>query len=64
MSIDLKRVGSMPSCPECDGDLDLNLDQVEERDEVTCNECGAEYEVTRLEPLELKRVVDEKEEEE
>ena len=64
MSIDLKRVGPLPSCPECDSDLDLNLEKVEERDEVTCSECGAEYEVAQLEPLELTRVVNEEEEEE
>ena len=64
MSIDLKRVVCMPSCPECDSNLHINLDKVEERDEVTCDECGAEYEITQLEPLGITRVVNEEEEEE
>ena len=54
----------MPSCPECDSDLSLDLDKVEVRDEVTCDECGADFEVAQLEPLELTRVVNEEDEEE
>jgi alpha-aminoadipate carrier protein LysW len=57
-------MGSMPSCPECDSDLSLDLDKVEVRDEVTCDECGADFEVAQLEPLELTRVVNEEDEEE
>jgi alpha-aminoadipate carrier protein LysW len=44
------------SCPECENALDLELDEVEEGDVVTCDECGTEYEVVGLEPLELARV--------
>jgi alpha-aminoadipate carrier protein LysW len=32
------------------------LDQVEEGDVVACEECGTEYEVVGVEPLELARV--------
>jgi len=46
----------MPSCPECDNELDLELDEVEEGDVVACDECGTEYEVVGVEPLELARV--------
>ncbi|MGD0730311.1 MAG: hypothetical protein ABR956_03540 [Terracidiphilus sp.] len=46
----------MASCPECDNVLDLELDEVEEGDVVACDECGTEYEVVGLEPLELARV--------
>ena len=46
----------MPSCPECENDLDVELDEVEEGDVVTCEECGSEYEVVGVEPLELARV--------
>ena len=52
----------MPSCPECENDLDLELDEVEEGDVVACDECGTEYEVVGVEPLELARVGDELEE--
>jgi alpha-aminoadipate carrier protein LysW len=32
------------------------LDEVEEGDVVACEECGTEYEVVGVEPLELARV--------
>ncbi len=46
----------MPSCPECENDLDVELDELEEGDVVACEECGTEYEVVGVEPLELARV--------
>ena len=46
----------MASCPECENDLDIELDEVEEGDVVACDECGTEYEVVGVEPLELARV--------
>lgn len=48
----------MPSCPECENGLDIEMDEVEEGDIVTCDECGTEYEVVGVEPLELVRVDD------
>ena len=55
----------MPSCPECENELDIELDEIEEGDVVACDECGTEYEVVGVEPLELSRVeegIDEDEE--
>jgi alpha-aminoadipate carrier protein LysW len=49
----------MPSCPECENNLDIELDDVEEGDVVACEECGTEFEVVGTEPLELARVEDE-----
>jgi alpha-aminoadipate carrier protein LysW len=46
----------MPSCPECENDLDVEVDELEEGDMVACDECGTEYEVVGVEPLELTRV--------
>lgn len=48
----------MPSCPECDTELDIDVGEVEEGDIVACEECGTEYEIVGLEPLELARVDD------
>ena len=48
----------MPSCQECENDLNVELDEVDEGDVVTCDECGTEYEVGGTEPLELARVGD------
>ena len=46
----------MTSCPECENSLDIELDEVEEGDVVACDECGTEYEIVGVEPLELARV--------
>jgi alpha-aminoadipate carrier protein LysW len=53
----------MPSCPECENNLDIELDEVEEGDVVACEECGTEYEVVGVEPLELTRIGDDLDEE-
>src|SRR6185437_16746633 len=54
----------MPSCPECESELDIELDEVEEGDVISCEECGTEYEVVGAEPLELARIDDELDEDE
>ncbi len=43
-------------CPECDNPLDIDEDEVEEGDMVTCDECGTELEVVTVDPLELTPV--------
>ena len=52
------------NCPECDNELDFQEDELEEGDTVSCDECGSEYEVVGVEPLELARVEDDLDEEE
>ncbi|MGB8260479.1 MAG: hypothetical protein WCE75_09015 [Terracidiphilus sp.] len=54
----------MPSCPECENNLDIELDEVEEGDVVACEECGTEFEIVGVEPLELARMDDELDEDE
>ncbi|HEX8810402.1 MAG TPA: hypothetical protein VF742_00290 [Terracidiphilus sp.] len=53
----------MTSCPECENELDIELDEVEEGDVVACEECGSEFEVVAVEPLELARVAGDDDEE-
>ncbi|MFZ1941322.1 MAG: hypothetical protein WBA18_20435 [Terracidiphilus sp.] len=53
----------MTSCPECENNLDIDVDEVEEGDVVACEECGTEFEVVGVDPLELARVEDDLEEE-
>ncbi len=44
----------MPNmCPECDNLLHVDVDEVDEGETVTCDECGTELEIVSLEPLEL-----------
>lgn len=54
----------MPSCPECENNLDVEVDELEEGDVVACDECGSEYEVVGVDPLELTKVEEDYEEEE
>jgi alpha-aminoadipate carrier protein LysW len=59
-----KEEAAMASCPECENDLDIEMDEVEEGDVVICDECGMEYEIVGVEPLELSPVGDELDEDE
>jgi len=50
-------------CPECDAELDLDEDEVEEGEILSCPECDAELEVTQTHPVRLIVLTDEDEEE-
>jgi len=54
----------MPSCPECESELDIEVDEVEEGDVIACEECGSEFEVVGVDPLELARIDEDLEDEE
>jgi alpha-aminoadipate carrier protein LysW len=54
----------MVLCPECESNLDIEEDEVDEGEIVSCPECGTDFEVVTANPLELKRAEDEEEEEE
>ena len=49
----------MVLCPECESDLDIEVDEVDEGDIVSCPECGTDFEVVTTNPLELKQVEEE-----
>jgi alpha-aminoadipate/glutamate carrier protein LysW len=49
----------MIPCPECESDLDVDEDDIEEGEIVPCPECGTEFEVITVSPLELKAVEEE-----
>jgi alpha-aminoadipate/glutamate carrier protein LysW len=51
-------------CPECESDLDIEVDEVDEGEVVSCPECGSDFEVVTANPLELKPIEDEDEDEE
>jgi alpha-aminoadipate carrier protein LysW len=53
----------MVNCPNCDAMIDLDQDELDEGDTVTCEECGADLSVTGLDPLELETTEDEEEDE-
>jgi alpha-aminoadipate carrier protein LysW len=54
----------MVNCPNCDAVIDVDEDELDEGDTLTCEECGADLSVTGLSPLELETQEDEDEEEE
>ena len=58
----------MVYCPECETDLDIDEDEVDEGAVVSCPECGSDFEVITVNPIELKLVgedeVDEEDEDE
>lgn len=54
----------MVVCPECESDIDVDEDDVEEGEIVSCPECGTDFEVVTTEPLELSKIVEEGEESE
>ena len=54
----------MVLCPECDNDLDLDVDELEEGDVVSCVECGTDFEVVTNDPLELAPVSAEEDDDE
>jgi alpha-aminoadipate carrier protein LysW len=48
--------GFMVLCPECETDLDVVEEEVDEGEVISCPECGSDFEVVTTNPLELKAV--------
>jgi alpha-aminoadipate/glutamate carrier protein LysW len=46
----------MVLCPECESDLDVEEDELDEGEILSCAECGSDFEVVGVEPLELTKV--------
>ena len=55
----------MIKCPECNAAIDVDEDELDEGDSLSCDECGADLRVVSLEPLEIESAeeLDEEEEE-
>jgi len=54
----------MVACPECENNLDIEEDEVDEGEIVSCPECGTDFEVITVSPIELKPVEEEEYDEE
>jgi alpha-aminoadipate carrier protein LysW len=54
----------MVLCPECESDLDVEEEELDEGEILSCAECGSDFEVVGVEPLELTKVSDDIEDEE
>ena len=54
----------MVTCPACNGAIDVDEEDVDEGDSISCDECGAVLKVIGTDPLELESAEDQEEEEE
>jgi len=53
----------MVECPVCEGNIDVDEEDVDEGDTISCDECGAALKVVGTEPLELESAEEEEEDE-
>jgi alpha-aminoadipate carrier protein LysW len=53
----------MISCLLCDAEIDVEEDELDEGDTVTCDECGADMRVVSVNPLELEPLEEEEDDE-
>jgi len=54
----------MVTCPVCDGAIDVDEEDVDEGDSLSCDECGADLKVVGTDPLEIESADEIEEEEE
>ena len=54
----------MVTCPVCEGAIDVDEEEIDEGDTISCDECGADLKVLGTDPLELESVDDLDEDEE
>ena len=54
----------MVTCPACQGSIDVDEEDVDEGDTISCDECGAALKVIGTAPLELESAEEDEEEEE
>jgi alpha-aminoadipate carrier protein LysW len=53
----------MVKCPKCEGLIDVDEEDVDEGDTISCDECGADLRVVGTDPLELESAEDLEEDE-
>ena len=53
----------MVLCPECENNLDVDEEEVDEGEVVSCSECGTDFEVVTVSPIVLKAMEEAKYEE-
>ncbi len=52
----------MVSCPKCDSAIDVEEEELDEGDVLSCDECGASLTVASVNPVEIKPEDDEDDE--
>jgi alpha-aminoadipate carrier protein LysW len=51
----------MVLCPKCKSEIDVEEEELEEGELLSCTECDCDFEVASVEPLKLTKVIDEEE---
>jgi alpha-aminoadipate/glutamate carrier protein LysW len=54
----------MVTCPKCHGSIDIDEEDVDEGDTLSCDECGEALKVVGTDPLELESAEEAEEEDE
>ncbi len=54
----------MITCPVCDAEIDIEEDELDEGDPITCDECGADLRVVSLDPLDVEPLDEEEDDDE
>lgn len=54
----------MVKCPVCDGAIDIDEEDLDEGDTISCDECGADLRVVGTDPLEVESADDLEDEDE
>ena len=54
----------MVSCPKCDSSIDVEEEELDEGDVLSCDECGAALKVASVNPVELELEEDDDEDDE
>ncbi len=54
----------MISCPKCDASIDVEEEELDEGDVLSCDECGAALTVASVNPVELQSDEEEEEDDE
>jgi alpha-aminoadipate carrier protein LysW len=53
----------MVTCPVCEGTIDVDAEDVDEGDTISCDECGADLKVVGTDPVEVESAEEIEEEE-
>jgi alpha-aminoadipate carrier protein LysW len=53
----------MVTCPVCEGTIDVEEEDVDEGDTISCDECGADLKVVGTDPLEVESAAEEEDDE-
>jgi len=54
----------MVTCPACEGAIDVDEEDVDEGDSISCDECGADLTVVSTSPLEVESAEEEDDDDE